>query len=435
MNLSNFVIFTGSHIFNQIRGGKSMQKIMTSILIIFLIVPVFCQEENMDEKIVRSIADNIINHTTLAYQAVNSRIIYHSTKEIPDNVEVRFADQFTEWGYTMGVLDMAMIDLGAFLSDEKYTSYPIRHVTNGMDNYKYFQDRFKNDRAHYRWPYGQLWTMSELDDCGAMGAAVIEVYNLDKRKDFRDYIDKTADHILKKQERLPDGTLVRTGPHEMTLWADDLFMSVPFLARMGNLTGENKYFDDALKQVFNFTKYLWDPEKELYYHCYYSDLQRNGVAHWGRCNGWIMMSQVHLLSYLPKDYPQREELRKNLERQMLGIAKYQNADGLWHQVLDKTDSYAESSCSAMFVYSIAKAVNEGWIDKRYASIALRGWEGLKDKEITLDGQLKNICVGTGIEDNIAFYYNRPARPNETHGLGPIIDAGVEIIKLKKSMER
>ncbi|MBA7561742.1 Unsaturated rhamnogalacturonyl hydrolase YteR [subsurface metagenome] len=411
-----------------------MDKIFTFIPLLFFAAQSFCQNKNVDEAVVRSIADYILDHTTLTYTAVGSREIYHSTDEIPENVEVRFKDQFTEWGYTMGVLNMAMINLGAYLNEEKYTDYPARHVANGMDNYKFFQDRFKNDRPHYRWPYGQLWAMRELDDCGAMCASVIEVYNLVRREDYRDYIDKTAKHIMEKQDRLSDGTLVRKSPHEMTLWADDLYMSVPFLARMGNLTGENKYFDDALKQVFNFTKYLWNADKELYYHCYFSDLERNGVAHWGRCNGWVMMAQVHLMNFLPKDHPQREDLRINLDRQILGIAKYQNEDGLWHQVLDKTDSYLESSCSAMFVYSIARAANEGWIDKRYASIAIRGWEGLKEHKITLDGQVKDICVGTGIEDNIVFYYNRPARTNETHGLGAIIDAGIEIIKLRKSME-
>lgn len=412
-----------------------MYRLLAIILILFLSAPGFCQDRDIDEVIVRSIADYILDHTTLAYRAVDSRVIYHSAREIPDNTEVRFVDQFTEWGYTMGVLDMAMVNLGAYLNEEKYTEYAVRHVANGMDNYQFFQKRFKYDRPHYRWPYGQLWAMKELDDCGAMGAGVIEVYNLVRREDYRDYIDKTARHITEKQDRLSDGTLVRKAPHEMTLWADDLYMSVPFLARMGKLTGENKYFDDALKQVFNFTKYLWDADKELYYHCYYNDLKRNGVAHWGRCNGWVMMAQAHLMNFIPEEHPQRGDLKKNLERQIMGIAKYQDADGLWHQVLDKTDSYPESSCTAMFVYSIARAVNEGWIDKRYASIAIRGWEGLKEHKITLDGQLKDICVGTGIEDNMVFYYNRPARTNETHGLGAIIDAGIEIIRLRKSMQR
>jgi rhamnogalacturonyl hydrolase YesR len=412
-----------------------MYKLFMLTLALSLGAADFAQKKDIDEIIVRSIADYILDHTTFEYVSRSTEQTYKSTKEIPENVEVRFRDQFTEWGYTMGVLNMAMIDLGAYLNEEKYTNYPVRHVANGMDNYKFFQKRFKNDRPHYRWPYGQLWTMKELDDCGAMGASVIEVYNLVRRDDYREYIDKTARHIMEIQDRLPDGTLVRKFPHEMTLWADDLYMSVPFLARMGNLTGDNKYFDDALKQVFNFTKYLWDPDKELYYHCYYSDLDRNGVAHWGRCNGWVMMAKVHLMNFLPIDHPQREDLRKNLEQQILGIAKYQDEDGLWHQVLDKTDSYPESSCSAMFVYSVARAVNEGWIDKRYASIALRGWHGLKENKITHDGQLKDICIGTSIEDNLVFYYNRPARTNETHGLGAIIDAGIEILRLKKTLEQ
>ncbi len=412
-----------------------MYKLFTLTLVLTICAAGITQKKDTDEIIVRSIADYILDHTTFEYVSRSTGQTYKTTNEIPENVEVRFNDQFTEWGYTMGVLDMAMINLGAYLNEEKYTNYPVRHVANGMDNYKYFQKRFKNDRPHYRWPYGQLWTMKELDDCGAMGASVIEVYNLVKREDYREYIDNTAGHIMEIQDRLPDGTLVRKFPHEMTLWADDLYMSVPFLARMGNLTGESKYFDDAVKQVFNFTKYLWNPGKELYYHCYYSDLGRNGVAHWGRCNGWVMMAKVHLMNFLPEDHPQREDLRKNLEQQILGIAKYQNEDGLWHQVLDKTDSYLESSCSAMFIYSIARAVNQGWIDKRYASIALRGWEGLKEHKITHDGQLKDICVGTGIEDNLVFYYTRPARTNETHGLGAVIDAGIEILKLKKTTEQ
>jgi unsaturated rhamnogalacturonyl hydrolase len=412
-----------------------MYKLFIITLALSLCTVSFSQKKDIDEAIVRSIADYILDHTTLEYVSWSPRQTYKSVNEIPENVEVRFRDQFTEWGYTMGVLNMAMINLGAYLDEEKYTDYPVRHVANGMDNYEFFQKRFKNDRPHYRWPYGQLWAMKELDDCGAMGASVIEVYNLVRREDYREYIDKAARHIMEIQDRLSDGTLVRKFPHKMTLWADDLYMSVPFLARMGNLTGNNKYFDYALKQVFNFTKYLWNPGKELYYHCYYSDLQRNGVAHWGRCNGWVMMAKVHLMNFLPEDHPQREDLRKNLEQQILGIAKYQNKDGLWHQLLDKTDSYPESSCSAMFVYSIARAVNEGWIDKRYASIALRGWAGLKENKITHDGQLKDICVGTGIEDNLVFYYNRPARTNENHGLGAVIDAGVEILRLRKSIER
>lgn len=412
-----------------------MNKTITVILLLVAFTASFAQPRDIDEVIIRTIADNVLNQTTLGYKAAGSEETYNSINDIPEGVEVRFRDPFTEWGYLMGVMNIAMIHLGKQLNDKKYINYPIKHVANGFNSYKYFQDRFKNDRPHYRWPYGQFWTMGSLDDCGAMAASVIEVYQMEKKKEYKIYIDKTADFIMNKQDRLADGTLCRKTPHEMTVWADDLYMSVPFLARMGHLTGDIQYFDDALNQVFNFTKYLWDAKTELFFHCYYDDLKRNGVAHWGRCNGWIIMSQCHLLELLPEDHPKREELRHYLERQILGLAKYQTAEGLWRQLIDKSDSYTESSASAMFVYGIAKAVNEGWIDKRYASIALHGWQGLKEHKITIKGQLKDICVGTNIDDSIVYYYNRPARTDETHGLGAVIDAGVEILKLKKLMGR
>ncbi|MFZ6032601.1 MAG: glycoside hydrolase family 88/105 protein [Melioribacter sp.] len=413
-----------------------MKRVIYFTLILFISTLALAQNKNEDEKIIRKVADYIVEHGVLGFKDLNTGKVYSSTKDAPKDAALRFISPFGEWHYTNGVINMALINLSEFTGDKKYADYAAAHVAFGMDNYKYFQARYnkEKDGPHYHFPFGQLWTMRELDDCGAMGASMMDVYEFVKRDDYKKYIEDAARHISEGQERLEDGTLVRRFPHEMTLWADDLYMSVPFLARMGKFSGDTKYWDDAILQIKNFTKYLWDDNKELYWHCYYTDVERNGVAHWGRCNGWVMMAKVHLLNILPEDYPGREEVRKDLERQILGIAKYQNPEGLWHQLLDKNDSYLESSCSAMFVYSIARAVNQGWIDKRYASVALKGWEGLKKLKIRSDGQVKDICVGTGIEDNLVFYYERPARLNEKHGIGSVIDAGIEVVKLKENLK-
>ena len=408
-----------------------MKKLSSILLFICTILVTSAQEYGTDEAVVRSIADRIISETRYGFSEFMSDKIYSSAVDIPEGTRVRFSSEYIGWHYVNGVINMAMIDLGEYLNDEKYINHCVNQVYFGMDNYKEFEKRFKEDMNPRGYPYRQIFTIRELDDCGSMGASAIEAYQKKPSKELREYFDRIADHILNKQERLDDKTLVRGGPHHMTLWADDLYMSVPFLVRMGKLTGDSKYFDDAVLQAINFNKYLWNKDKELYYHCYYSDLDRNGVAHWGRCNGWVMMANVHLLNLLPADHPRREEVRMNLEKQILGIAKYQNGKGLWHQLLDKSDSYEESSCTSMFTYCIARAVNEGWIHKSYATIALAGWEGLKENMITFDGQLKSVCIGTGIQDDLVFYYNRPARTNEAHGLGAVIEAGIEIMKLKK----
>src|SRR5690606_6718497 len=144
--------------------------------------------------------------------------------------------------------------------------------------------------------------------------------------------------------------------------------------------------------------------------------------------------QLHLLDRLPADHPSRGDIIRNLQKQLIGLARYQNAEGLWHQLLDKSDSYAEASASAMFIQGFAKAVTEGWLGDNYASVAGVGWEGFQEHFSTDDGQVKELCVGTGIADDLQFYYTRPARPNEKHGVGSVIDAGIEIIKLKQKLK-
>jgi rhamnogalacturonyl hydrolase YesR len=150
--------------------------------------------------------------------------------------------------------------------------------------------------------------------------------------------------MSKRQSRMNDGTFVRSFPRKWTPWADDLYMGIPFLARMGEFSKDHRSFDDATKQVINFHKYLFDDEADLTHHCWYSDVKRHGVAFWGRANPWAMLAQVDLLDRLPKNHPQRRTIIKLLQRHILGIARYQSGEGLWDQLLDKKDSYLETSC-------------------------------------------------------------------------------------------
>lgn len=406
-----------------------MKKNLGIIFLLSLLNLSLIAQQRTDEEAVRAVADNILKQPVTQFVGVDDGTLYNSTKEIPEGIDVKFKSPLSEWHYSNGVLDMAMIKLGEYLNEPKYVDYAKNHVAFGFDNYTYFMERFRNDRNHWHWPFGQLWNMKELDDCGAMGAAVIEVYQLDKKQQYRDYIQDAARHIMEGQDRLEDGTLSRTFPREMTVWADDAYMGTSFLTRMGRFTGDQRYFNEAAKQLIQMDSYLWDETKGLYYHCYYADLDRNGVAYWGRANGWITISLADLIEAMPADHPQRDELIEILEKQIVGASRWQNANGMWNQLLDKSDSYDESSVTAMYIYGIAKAINNGWIDPSYGSIARAGWKALKDNEITADGRFTNVCVGTGISNDLPFYFNRPVGDNEKHGLGLIINTAVEMMKL------
>jgi unsaturated rhamnogalacturonyl hydrolase len=249
----------------------------------------------------------------------------------------------------------------------------------------------------------------------------------DKKPEYKECIDVINEHILKKQMRLSDGTFSRPVPYHNTVWADDLYMSVPFLARMGKLTGDKTYFDEAAKQIIQFNKYLFNEKTGLMWHCYYDDLKINGGTHWGRCNGWMMMATADLLRFLPQNHPQRDTIIALLTRQIRNIAQYQGEKGLWHQILNKEDSYLETSCTAMFTYAVALSINNGWLDKRYKSIALAGWKGITS-QITPEGAVTNTCMGTGIADDLKSYYDRPTPYNDILGIGAIINAGMEVSK-------
>ena len=235
---------------------------------------------------------------------------------------------------------------------------------------------------------------------------------------------------MTQQGRLDDGTLVRHFPRKWTLWADDLYMSVAFLARMGKFTGDARYMDDAVNQVIRFNHYLFDEEKGLMHHCWYSDTQTPGVAYWGRANGWALLAHVDLLDRLPESHARCDTLLSLFRRHIRGIARYQSDEGLWHQLLDRSDSYLETSCSAIFTTVLARAVHKSYIEPEYASAAKRGMEGVMTK-IRPDGQVEGVCTGTGVGDDLKFYYDRPAPLNDVHGIGFVLLAAVEVMQLSK----
>jgi unsaturated rhamnogalacturonyl hydrolase len=411
----------------QISKLKSMKKSLLIAGAIFCAH--LCYAQGNTEELVRRVADHVIQKTSFKFVNGKTGEKYDSTKGLAPSGDVKAESTYNKWAYVNGVLNIGMVQMASVLNDPKYADYSKHNFTFIFDNIGYFDGLYKAKTPKVE--YGPFFSMSNLDACGSMAASLCDVDALAHRADYRAYLDRAAEYISHKQLRFEDGTLCRPQPRQNTLWADDLFMSVPFLARMGKLAGDSKYSDDAIKQVENFNKYLYDPMTGLFFHNYFSDVQMNGVGHWGRANGWLAVAQCQLLSNLPANHPKRAELIRLLLRQIVGYARYQDQSGLWHQLLDKPDSYQETSVTAMFTYAVAHAVNEGWINPSYIAIAKQGWKGLATK-VTADGELQDVCIGTNMEDDIKFYYTRPTELNDTHGLGAFLLAGTEMIKFEKN---
>jgi rhamnogalacturonyl hydrolase YesR len=265
-----------------------------------------------------------------------------------------------------------------------------------------------------------------------MTAAMIKAKRAGLNANVQPLIDIGINHIMNKQYRLKDGTLARNRPQPNTLWLDDLFMGVPALAQMGKLTGDKKYYDEACRQVLSFEKRMFDHDKGVFMHGWVESMSVHPEFRWARANGWAFMTEVELLDVLPENHPMRAEILNLLKEHAKGLASYQSGSGFWHQLLDRQDSYLETSATAIYTYAFARAINRGWIDaKAYAPTTLLAWNAVTSK-VNQKGQVEGTCVGTGMAFDPAFYYSRPTSPFAAHGYGPTLLAGAEILTLLKN---
>jgi rhamnogalacturonyl hydrolase YesR len=246
---------------------------------------------------------------------------------------------------------------------------------------------------------------------------------------LRPWIDNYANWVSTRQFRLSDRTFARNQPLPNSVWLDDLYMSVPCLAQMGVLTGDSRYYDDAARQILQFYSRMFVTQKGLFMHGWVQEMSPHPAFHWARANGWAFMATAELLTVLPTDHPQRSQLLSIFRAHAAGLRRTQAPSGLWHQLLDRPDSYEETSSSAMFVFAITRAINKGWLSRpTWAPIAIRGWSGLTTKVNSI-GQVEGTCIGTGLGWDDTFYLYRPTDVNAAHGYGPLFLAGSEIIYL------
>jgi unsaturated rhamnogalacturonyl hydrolase len=209
------------------------------------------------------------------------------------------------------------------------------------------------------------------------------------------------------------------------VWPDDLYMGCPFLVRWSEYTGDKKYLDDAASQVIHQAALEQDSDG-LWYHGYLIGAKTHGPIKWGRANGWAMVANVEVLSELPDSDPARPQLIAILKKQIDGLKPVQAPDGMWRQVLDQPQLWEETSCTGMFAYSIARAVNRGWIDPSYMKMARAAFAGISHN-VTPDGVVKGTCAGTSIGKDLKYYIARPHPDDEMHGRGPVMLAGSEIL--------
>jgi hypothetical protein len=189
-------------------------------------------------------------------------------------------------------------------------------------------------------------------------------------------------------------------PHHEEM-SDAVFMGTPILAEAGRLTGEQRYFDRALRHMRFMLGLNLRPDG-LHRH---SPLNETA---WGRGNGFPALGLAWTLDALPAAYGGRADVLRAFRAHMAALLPRQDREGMWHQIVDKPESYAELSATCMIGYAILRGVRNGWLDREvYEPAARRAWHGVNAR-IADDGALFDVCAGTGKQRTERDYFERPA---------------------------
>lgn len=200
--------------------------------------------------------------------------------------------------------------------------------------------------------------------------------------------------------------------HQARWWIDDMYMISAVDSLATRITGKPEYVDHAA----------------LFLNAYFSLQQPNGLLphtnkvpfYWGRGVGWAAAGTTEALITLPENHPRRKVLMDHYQRLMKGLLDLQAPSGLWHQLLDDPNSWEETSCTGMFVYSFVTGINHGWLPQEiYGPAARKGWLALVSK-LDEKGALQDVCIGTNQEMGADAYLKRKRVTGDFHGQAPLL---------------
>jgi unsaturated rhamnogalacturonyl hydrolase len=251
-------------------------------------------------------------------------------------------------------------------------------------------------------------------DHNIFGIVPLELYIRTRDPKYLELGKKLADRQWEKPT--PEGLT-----DETRFWIDDMYMITILQVQAYRATGDKVYLDRAALEMVAYLDKLQRPNG-LFYH------GPEFPFFWGRGNGWVAAGMSELLTDLPMNHPRRARILESYTRMMASLLEYQDAGGIWHQLIDHPESYEESSSTAMFTFAMITGVKKGWLkDDKYAVAARKGWLGV-NKFIDQDGNVDKVCVGTGQTNSLDFYLTRPTEKGNPHGQAPVLWCAVALLK-------
>lgn len=266
--------------------------------------------------------------------------------------------------------------------------------------------------------------LDRMDPIGTMGMNLADLVFLTGDLQAKDTLHELKDALYRQVPRMENGIINRIE----TMWSDDLFMAVPFLVRLGIVFGEEQYAQDAFTQLNEYYNKMFIEKDQVFSHIFFvQDYEKSNVP-WGRGNGWAMVAMSEYLDHTPADDKNRKAVIEIYRKFVEGVCALQAESGMWHQVLNQPDTYEETSCTAMFLYSMLRGVKLGILSKEKVSPVIhKAYQGLCNKAIDVHGNIQGVCKGSECSRDWRYYAKLGTVKNDDHGTGIILAAISEYI--------
>ncbi|HLV94848.1 MAG TPA: glycoside hydrolase family 88 protein [Candidatus Acidoferrales bacterium] len=214
----------------------------------------------------------------------------------------------------------------------------------------------------------------------------------------------------------PDGLTSET-----RYWIDDMYMITILQLQAFRATDDSRYLDRAVKEMVAYIDKLQQPNG-LFYHA------PDAPFFWGRGNGWMAAGMSEILRSLPENHPQRARILDAYRKMMKALVSFQGQDGMWRQLIDRPESFEETSGSGMFTFALITGVKNGWLDEdAYGPAARKAWLALAGY-VDQNADVTNVCVGTGKNSSLEFYLTRPRHTGDDHGQAPVLWAASALLR-------
>lgn len=224
-----------------------------------------------------------------------------------------------------------------------------------------------------------------INDCSSVGEAVLFAGKLTGDPLFKKGADKMLAVIKNTGHKNEEGIIYHTQEPEKYIMSDAFYMLPPFLAAAGD-------YDEALRQIEGYRKYLFHKTDQLYSHVWDGPNRKyEREDFWGVGNGWTAAGLTRVIKLLPEN---RQEDKKRLigyVREVVdGCLKYLREDGLFHNVINKPETFPEVNLSQMISYTIYRGVSAGYLKSSYLEKA-EMMRKAANEQVDYLGYVQNVC--------------------------------------------